>query len=220
MPREEYREFESEPLRHAVRGCGNFAPATRGPPRKPPRIRRILGEGHSRIRTGDGEFRADTGQLVAFVSLAKLAGSDSLPIRPGGTAGSSNSIRSAVSSAGAETLRCRCLEAPPRSIRHCRPSLSSRTARPRLLDRVAESAQLLEIHVVDVDLPRLPGRRGAVVGPGGIRSPWSIAAAMLSRLLNAWPRCSRGPRPAWASTSRALLPSWQARTRASWRADP
>ena len=40
-----------------------------------------MGEGHSRIGTGDGEFRADSGDLVAFVSVAKFGGSDSLPIR-------------------------------------------------------------------------------------------------------------------------------------------
>ena len=50
---------------------------------------------HQPLRTGDGEFRADSGQLVAFISVAKFGGSDSLPIRPTGNAGSSNSIRSA-----------------------------------------------------------------------------------------------------------------------------
>ncbi len=72
---------------------------------KLPRFRGVLGEGHSRIRTGDGEFRADSGQLVAFISVAKFGGSDSLPIRPTGNTGGSNSIRSATQSAVAETSR-------------------------------------------------------------------------------------------------------------------
>ncbi len=66
------------------------------PSQKLPRFRGVLGEGHSRIRTGDGEFRADSGQLVAFISVAKFGGSDSLPIRPTGNTGGSNSIRSAI----------------------------------------------------------------------------------------------------------------------------
>ncbi len=52
------------------------------PSQKLPRFRGVLEEGHSRIRTGDGEFRADSGQLVAFISVANFGGSDSLPIRP------------------------------------------------------------------------------------------------------------------------------------------
>jgi hypothetical protein len=72
---------------------------------KLPRIRGVLGEGHSRIRTGDAEFRTDSGQLVAFISVAKFGGSDSLPIRPTGNTGGSNSIRSAIQSAVAETSR-------------------------------------------------------------------------------------------------------------------
>jgi len=43
-----------------------------------------LGEGHSRIGTGDGEFLADSGQRVAFVSVAEFGGPDSLPIRTKG----------------------------------------------------------------------------------------------------------------------------------------
>ncbi len=66
------------------------------PSQKLPRFRGVLGEGHSRIRTGDGKFRADSGQLVAFISVAKFGGSDSLPIRPTGNTGGSNSIRSAI----------------------------------------------------------------------------------------------------------------------------
>jgi hypothetical protein len=66
------------------------------PSRKLPRFRGVLGEGHSRIGTGDGEFRADSGQRVAFVSVADFGGPDSLPIRPTGKTGSSNSIRSAT----------------------------------------------------------------------------------------------------------------------------
>ena len=46
-----------------------------------PALSRVLGEGHSRIGTGDVEFRADRGQLVAFVSVAKFGGPDSPPIR-------------------------------------------------------------------------------------------------------------------------------------------
>jgi len=53
-----------------------------------------LGEGHSRIRTGDGEFRADSGQLVALISVAKFGGSDSLPIRPSERRGSAEQARS------------------------------------------------------------------------------------------------------------------------------
>ncbi len=74
------------------------------PSQKLPRFRGVLGEGHSRIRTGDSEFRADSGQPVAFISVANFGGSDSLPIRPRGNTGSSNSIRSANQSAVAETL--------------------------------------------------------------------------------------------------------------------
>jgi hypothetical protein len=57
--------------------CGR----TPRPTQKVPRFRGVLGEGRSRIGTGDGEFRADRGRLVAFISVAKFGGPDSLPIR-------------------------------------------------------------------------------------------------------------------------------------------
>ena len=49
-----------------------------------PAFSRGLGEGRSRIRTGDGELRADSGQRIAFVSVARFGGSDSPLIRPAG----------------------------------------------------------------------------------------------------------------------------------------
>ena len=52
------------------------------PPQKLPRFRGVLREAHSRIRTGDAELRADSAPLVAFVSVARFGGSDSLQIHP------------------------------------------------------------------------------------------------------------------------------------------
>ena len=53
--------------------CGR----TPRPTQKLPRFRGVLGEGHSRIGTGDGEFQADGGQRAALISVAKFGGSDS-----------------------------------------------------------------------------------------------------------------------------------------------
>jgi len=62
-------------------------------PESPARSRG-LGEGvHSRIGTGDRRFQTDDGHRVAFISVAEFGGPDSLPIRPIGNAGVSNSIR-------------------------------------------------------------------------------------------------------------------------------
>jgi hypothetical protein len=66
------------------------------PSQKLPRFRGVLGEAHSRIRTGDGKFRADGGQLVAFISVAKLGGPDSLPIRATGRMADRHVPRAAV----------------------------------------------------------------------------------------------------------------------------
>ena len=52
------------------------------PSQKLPRFRGVLGEGHSRIRTGDCGFRAWKSPQPVFFSVAQLGGSDSLSIRP------------------------------------------------------------------------------------------------------------------------------------------
>src|SRR5262245_50074250 len=72
------------PHRHVVCGCGDFAPATSEHPTKHRAFAGSWERGHSSIGTGDGEFRADGGQGVAFVSVAKFGGPDSLPIRARG----------------------------------------------------------------------------------------------------------------------------------------
>ena len=80
--------------RQPVCGCRDFAPATRDHPRNSRAFAGSWERGHGRIGTGDGELRADSGELVAFVSVAKFGGPVSLPIRLIGNTGSSNSLRS------------------------------------------------------------------------------------------------------------------------------